>query len=106
MVEGMKRRGVVLASLIRFKQICNHPSQWLGDGVWSEADSRKLTRLREIVDVIQPSRAAGHRQSTRNPHSKGLYTIKNTESQKVDSEILKSESAITASVSLIVNGPG
>src|SRR3989475_7074984 len=48
----MKRRGVVLASLMRFKQICNHPSQWLGDGSWSEADSGKLARLREIATVI------------------------------------------------------
>ena len=50
--EGMKRRGVVLASLMRLKQICNHPSQWLGDGAWSEADSGKLARLREIAEVI------------------------------------------------------
>jgi superfamily II DNA or RNA helicase len=50
--EGMKRRGVVLASLMRLKQICNHPSQWLGDGLWSEADSGKLARLREIAEVI------------------------------------------------------
>jgi SNF2 family DNA or RNA helicase len=50
--EGMKRRGVVLASLMRLKQICNHPSQWLGDGSWSEADSGKLARLREIGEVI------------------------------------------------------
>jgi non-specific serine/threonine protein kinase len=50
--EGMKRRGVVLASLMRLKQICNHPSQWLGDGLWSEADSGKLARLREISEVI------------------------------------------------------
>jgi non-specific serine/threonine protein kinase len=50
--DGMKRRGVVLASLMRFKQICNHPSQWLGDGSWSEADSGKLARLREIAEVI------------------------------------------------------
>jgi superfamily II DNA or RNA helicase len=50
--EGMKRRGVVLASLMRLKQICNHPSQWLGDGSWSEADSGKLARLREIAEVI------------------------------------------------------
>jgi SNF2-related domain/SNF2 Helicase protein/Helicase conserved C-terminal domain len=49
---GMKRRGVVLASLMRFKQICNHPSQWLGDGLWREADSGKLARLREIGEVI------------------------------------------------------
>src|SRR6185369_6508217 len=34
-VEGIRRRGLVLAFLMRFKQICNHPSQWLGDGNWS-----------------------------------------------------------------------
>jgi superfamily II DNA or RNA helicase len=51
-VEGMKRRGVVLAFLMRFKQICNHPSQWLGDGAWGEADSGKWARLREIAEVI------------------------------------------------------
>ena len=50
--EGMKRRGIVLASLMRLKQICNHPSQWLGDGSWREADSGKLARLREITEVI------------------------------------------------------
>jgi non-specific serine/threonine protein kinase len=50
--DGMKRRGVVLASLMRLKQICNHPSQWLGDGSWSEDDSGKLARLREIAEVI------------------------------------------------------
>ncbi|HLG56822.1 MAG TPA: DEAD/DEAH box helicase [Vicinamibacterales bacterium] len=50
--DGMKRRGVVLASLMRLKQICNHPSQWLGDGSWNERDSGKLARLREIAEVI------------------------------------------------------
>jgi len=43
---------MILAFLMRFKQICNHPSQWLGDGAWAEGDSGKLARLREIVDVI------------------------------------------------------
>jgi SNF2 family DNA or RNA helicase len=50
--DGIKRRGIVLASLMRLKQICNHPSQWLGDGAWREADSGKLARLREIAEVI------------------------------------------------------
>jgi non-specific serine/threonine protein kinase len=51
-IDGITRRGVVLAFLMRFKQICNHPSQWLGDGTWAEADSGKLARLREIAEVI------------------------------------------------------
>lgn len=50
--DGMQRRGVVLALLMRLKQICNHPSQWLGDNSWAEEDSGKLTRLREIGEEI------------------------------------------------------
>ena len=50
--EGITRKGVVLSFLMRFKQICNHPSQWLGDGDWGEEDSGKLGRLREIAEVI------------------------------------------------------
>jgi non-specific serine/threonine protein kinase len=51
-VDGMKRRGIVLAFLMRLKQICNHPSQWLGDGAWAEEDSGKFARLRDIAEVI------------------------------------------------------
>jgi superfamily II DNA or RNA helicase len=50
--DGIQRRGLVLATLMRLKQICNHPSQWLGDGAWAEADSGKLSRLREIASEI------------------------------------------------------
>ena len=49
--DGMKRRGIVLALLMRLKQICNHPSQWLGDGRWEEGESGKFARLRDIVEV-------------------------------------------------------
>jgi len=38
--------------LMRLKQICNHPSQWLGDNAWAEADSGKFARLREIAEEI------------------------------------------------------
>ncbi|MBI3697319.1 MAG: DEAD/DEAH box helicase [Acidobacteria bacterium] len=50
--EGIRRKGLVLSFLMRFKQICNHPSQWLGDGSWSEDDSGKWARLRDIAEVI------------------------------------------------------
>jgi SNF2 family DNA or RNA helicase len=50
--DGIQRKGMVLATLMRLKQICNHPSQWLNDGVWAEEDSGKWGRLREIADVV------------------------------------------------------
>ncbi len=50
--DAIRRRGIVLAFLMRFKQICNHPSHWLGDQAWAEADSGKFARLREIAAVI------------------------------------------------------
>ena len=50
--DGIKRKGIVLAILMRLKQICNHPSQWLGDNAWAEEDSGKFARLREIAEEI------------------------------------------------------
>ena len=47
--EGIGRRGLVLASLLRLKQVCNHPSQLLGDGKFAPADSGKFARLGEIA---------------------------------------------------------
>ncbi len=50
--DGMKRRGVVLASLMRLKQICNHPSHWLADGSYAPAESGKFARLAELAEEI------------------------------------------------------
>jgi SNF2 family DNA or RNA helicase len=50
--EGMERRGLVLAFIMRFKQICNHPSHWLRDQAYEPGDSGKFVRLREIAAEI------------------------------------------------------
>jgi superfamily II DNA or RNA helicase len=50
--EGIQRRGLVLASLLRLKQICNHPSQWLRDGRFAADASGKFVRLRELAEEI------------------------------------------------------
>ncbi|MEZ4429045.1 MAG: DEAD/DEAH box helicase [Nannocystaceae bacterium] len=50
--EGIQRRGLILSYLTRFKQICNHPSQWLDDGVYRPQDSGKFARLRELCEPI------------------------------------------------------
>ena len=51
-LDGMKRRGLVLAFLMRFKQICNHPSQFTGDGGYDPTQSGKFDRLRAICEEI------------------------------------------------------
>ena len=51
-VDGIQRRGIILAFLTRFKQICNHPSQWLGDGAYEPGDSGKFGRLSELCEEI------------------------------------------------------
>ncbi|MEI8373369.1 MAG: DEAD/DEAH box helicase [Planctomycetota bacterium] len=51
-IDGIQRRGVVLACLMRFKQICNHPSQWLGDDQYLPEESGKFTKLSEICEEI------------------------------------------------------
>jgi len=50
--DGIARRGMVLQSLMRLKQICNHPSQLTGDGDYVASDSGKFLRLGEICDEI------------------------------------------------------
>lgn len=50
--DGIKRRGIVLASLMRLKQICNHPSQWTGDNGYEADDSGKFARLQEICEEL------------------------------------------------------
>ncbi|HEV7222641.1 MAG TPA: DEAD/DEAH box helicase [Pirellulales bacterium] len=50
--EGMARRGAVLSTLMQLKQICNHPSQYLGETDFAPADSGKFLRLAEICQPI------------------------------------------------------
>jgi len=50
--EGIARRGLVLAYLMRFKQICNHPSHWLQDQGYDMKGSGKFQRLGELCGEI------------------------------------------------------
>jgi superfamily II DNA or RNA helicase len=51
-VSGMERRGLVLAYLMRFKQICNHPDQLAKTGAYDPAHSAKFQRLAELCEEI------------------------------------------------------
>jgi len=53
---GIERKGLILSSLMKFKQICNHPDQYLGQSLYAEKDSGKYSRLREICETIYDKR--------------------------------------------------
>lgn len=50
--EGMQRRGLVLAQLLRLKQICNHPAQLLGQGDYDPKHSGKFQRLAALCEEL------------------------------------------------------
>lgn len=54
--DGIQRKGIILASLIKFKQICNHPDQYLGTGGYDEEHSGKFSRIKEICETIYDKR--------------------------------------------------
>ncbi len=54
--DGIQRKGVILAALMKFKQLCNHPSQYLGLAAFDEKESGKFQRLREICETIHEKR--------------------------------------------------
>ncbi len=50
--DGMRRRALVLQTLMRLKQVCNHPSQLTGDGAYAAGESGKFARLAEICEEL------------------------------------------------------
>lgn len=50
--EPMQRRGLILATLMKLKQICNHPAQFMSDGSSLPRRSGKLARLEEMLEEV------------------------------------------------------
>ncbi len=50
--EGIERKGMVLSALVRLKQVCNHPAQFLGDSSALPGRSGKLNRITEMLEEI------------------------------------------------------
>ncbi|QAT40648.1 DEAD/DEAH box helicase [Clostridium sp. JN-9] len=54
--EGIERKGLVLGSIIKFKQICNHPDQYLGLSEYKADYSGKFQQLKDICENIYEKR--------------------------------------------------
>jgi SNF2 family DNA or RNA helicase len=50
--EGIERRGLVLSTMLKLKQVCNHPAQLLADGSPLPGRSGKVARLEEMLDEV------------------------------------------------------
>jgi len=50
--EGMRRRGQILATLTKLKQVCDHPALFLRDGSALAGRSAKLDRLVEMLEEV------------------------------------------------------
>ncbi len=54
--EGIQRKGLILSTLMKLKQICNHPAQFLHDGSpFTSERSLKLSRLAEMAEEAMES---------------------------------------------------
>ncbi len=52
--EGIERQGIMLSAIMRLKQICNHPAQFLQDGSeFSHSRSHKLARVCDMLEEVQ-----------------------------------------------------
>jgi len=51
--EGIQRKGLILSTILKLKQICNHPAQFLQDGsAFTTERSYKLQRLGEMIEEV------------------------------------------------------
>ena len=50
--EGIERKGLVLSTLLKLKQVCNHPTQFIQDGSKLPGRSGKLIRLEEMLEEV------------------------------------------------------
>ena len=52
--DGIERKGLILSTLMKLKQICNHPRQFLQDeSEFTPHRSHKLSRLQEMIEEVQ-----------------------------------------------------
>ena len=55
-VEGIQRSGIILTTIMKLKQICNHPDQFLGQSAYAMEESGKLLMLKDICETIYEKR--------------------------------------------------
>ena len=55
-ISQFAKKGIVLTAIMKLKQICNHPDQYLGQDVYTPSESGKFQLLKEICETIYEKR--------------------------------------------------
>jgi non-specific serine/threonine protein kinase len=55
-ISGIQRKGIILTSIMKFKQICNHPDQYLDNKEFAPKYSGKFETLNDICETIRDKR--------------------------------------------------
>ena len=55
-MSAIRRSGVILSTIMKLKQICNHPDQYFGQAGYVPSESGKFEMLREICETIHEKR--------------------------------------------------
>jgi non-specific serine/threonine protein kinase len=50
--RGIARKGIILTTLMKLKQVCNHPAQYRGDEDWAPGESGKFSRIAQLCEEI------------------------------------------------------
>ncbi len=50
--DGIERKGLVLSTIMKLKQVCNHPAHFVADGSSLHGRSGKLARLEEMLEEV------------------------------------------------------
>jgi SNF2 family DNA or RNA helicase len=57
--EGIKRRGIVLSGLMRLKQVCDHPSLYVGGGTNGKAEAGRSGKMERMTELLDEALAEG-----------------------------------------------
>lgn len=54
--DGIERKGIILAAIVKLKQLCNHPDLYSGQGLYAVSDSGKYEILAELCETVAAKR--------------------------------------------------
>ena len=57
--EGIKRKGIVLSGLMRLKQVCDHPSLYVGGATGGKAEAGRSGKLKRIAELLDEALSEG-----------------------------------------------